>query len=332
MIQSKIVFLKITVMFLVMVAGWWCARRQYLAPALTKALSLLVVQLTFPALVFVQMLETVSFAALRRGWWIPVFAGLSIVLAAWVGKGLVGLFRVPTESRKTFVFLAALPNWVFLPLPIASGLYGAEGVRFVLLFNLGAQITLWTYGIRLLQDGKVEKQSAWRMLLSNVGVMATLAGVGLALCWPGMSSPDNSPIGQVWGLTLNGVLGSLKMIGDLTIPLSLLVAGAQLAELMRTSQFQWRPLLGVTLARLVMAPFVTLGTLKAVTLVMGVQLTELEFVTATVIVSMPVAISCSMFADHYNGDRGLSASGIFLTTLLSLLTVPAAVGCCHWLL
>jgi len=332
MLQSKIVFLKITVMFLVMVAGWWSARRQYLTPALTKGLSLLVVQLTFPALVFVQMLETVSFAAIQRGWWIPLFGGLSIVLAAWVGKALVGLFKVPLESRKTFVFLVALPNWVFLPLPIASGLYGAEGVRFVLLVNFGAQITLWTYGIRLLKDGTVEKQSPLRMLLSNAGVMATLAGAGLALCWPGMTTPSEAASGLVWGLTINGMIGALKMIGDLTIPLSLLVAGAQLAELLRSNQFQWRPLSGVTIARLGVAPLVTLLALKAVTLLVGVRLTEVELVTATVIVSMPVAISCSMFADHYNGDRGLTASSIFITTLLSLLTVPTAVWCCHWLL
>ncbi|MEI6167840.1 MAG: AEC family transporter [bacterium] len=329
MLQSKIVFLKITVMFLVMVVGWWSARRQHLSPTLTKAMSVLVVQLTFPALVFVQMLETVSISSLQRGWWIPVFAGLSIVLAAWAGRGAVGFFGVSAESRKTFVFLVALPNWVFLPLPIAAGLYGAEGVRFVLLYNLGAQITLWTYCIRLLKAEEVESQSAWRMLLSNAGVMATVAGVILALCWPGMTTQAEA--GPFRGLAINGVLGALKMIGDLTIPLSLLVAGAQLADLMKTSQFQWRPLIGVTLARLALAPFVTLLALKVVTMLVGVRLTELEFVTSTVIVTMPVAISCSMFADHYNGDRGLTASAIFITTLLSLLTVPAAVWCCHWL-
>lgn len=330
MIQSKIVFLKIAIMFLVMVAGWWSARRGYLSPPITKALSVLVVQLTFPSLVFVQMLETVSYPALQRGWWIPVFAGLSIVLAAWIGRGMLGLFRVAAESRKTFVFLVALPNWVFLPLPIAEGLYGAEGVRFVLLYNLGAQIILWTYGIRLLENGRVEQNPPWRMLMSNAGVMATLAGAALALCWPGMMASRDSGMG--WGLIIHGVMGSLKMIGDLTIPLSLLVAGAQLAELMRSSQFQWRPLSGVTLARLAVVPLVTILALKAVMLMLGVRLTELEVVTSTVIVSMPVAISCSMFADHYNGDRGLSASGIFFTTLLSLFTVPAAVWLCHRLI
>ncbi|MEI6563548.1 MAG: AEC family transporter [bacterium] len=332
MLQSKIVFLKITLMFLVMVAGWWASRRRYLTPALTKALSVLVVQLAFPSLVFAQMLETVSLSALKRGWWIPVFALGSIILAAWVGKGLAGLFRVAPTSRRTFVLLVAMPNWVFLPLPIAGGLYGAEGIRFVLLYNLGAQIILWTYGVHLIQEKGGEKVAVWRMLLGNVGIMATIGGAALALCWPGLTAPGDGLIGAGWRLMVNGGLGALKMIGDLTIPLSLLVAGAQLGELVGSSQFQWRPLIGVNLGRLVVAPLLTISVLVGVAHLLGVRLTEVELITSVVIVSMPAAITCSMLVENYNGDRGLSASGIFLSTLLSLLTVPVAVWCCHWLL
>jgi predicted permease len=332
MIQSKIVFLKIIIMFLVMVVGWFASKRQYLLPVLTKALSVLVVRLTFPALVFVQMLETVNRDALQRGWWIPVFGSASIVLASWIGYGCVRYFKVPPESRNTFIFLVSLPNWVFLPLPIAAGLYGADGVRFVLLVNLGAQITLWLYGVRVIQGGELVKLPPWRMVVTNVGVIATLAGAGLALLWPGIATFSDGSASTVWRLTISGLLGALKMIGDLTIPLSLLVTGALLAELVRVDQFKWCPLVGICLIRLMVAPCVTMLALKAITLLVGVSLTEMELVTATVIVAMPVAISCSMFVEHYNGDRGLSACSIFLTTLLSLVTVPAAVWCCHWLL
>ena len=43
MLESQIVFLKIVVMFLVMVVGWWAARRDYLTPVLSKALGVLLV-------------------------------------------------------------------------------------------------------------------------------------------------------------------------------------------------------------------------------------------------------------------------------------------------
>ena len=327
--QSQIVFLKIAVMFLVMVAGWWASRREVLTAALTKALSVLVVQLTFPCLILVQMLGTVNPAALRRGWWIPVFALVSIALAAWVGNLLAPLFRMEPERRRTFTFLIAIPNWVFLPLPIAEGLYGAEGIRFVLLYNFGAQIVLWTFGIRLLQGGRTDVP-VWRTLLGNAGIWATLGGAAGALVWPGAATLGHSGAAGGWRMLGDGAVGAMKMIGDLTIPLSLLATGAQLGKMVKASDFHWRPLAGVTVGRLVVAPVLTILLLKGGMMLAGIPLTEVEFITAAIIVAMPVAISCTMFAERFDGDGPLSASAIFSSTLFSLLTVQLAVGISHW--
>ena len=329
--QSQVVFLKIAVMFMVMVAGWWASRRDFLTPALTKALGILVVQLTFPCLIIVQMIGTVNPAALSRGWWVPLFALISIVLAAGVGRLFVPFFGLNPVSRRTFTFLVAIPNWVFLPLPIAEALYGAEGVRFVLLYNFGAQIVLWSFGIRILQGGK-PGLSAWRTLLGNAGIWATLGGAAVALLFPGAAMLGHSESSSGLWIFGDGVIGALKMIGDLTIPLSLLATGAQLGVMVKTSHFQWRPLVGVTIARLLVAPVLTILLLKGGMLVSGISLTEAEFITAVIIVAMPVAISCSMFSERFDGDGALSASSIFCSTLISLVTVPGLVFISHGLI
>lgn len=328
---SQVVFLKIAVMFLVMVIGWWAARRDLLTPAITKALGRLVVDLTFPCLILVQMLGTINPAALRRGWWIPVFALVSLMLAAWVGTFLASVFKIEPAKRPTFSFLIATPNWVFLPLPIAEGLYGAEGVRFVLLYNFGAQIVLWTFGVRILQHSKPDVPG-WRILLGNAGILATVGGGLIALLWPGAALLGHAGAQGGWAGVGDSVLGSLKMIGDLTIPLSLLATGAQLGKMVKGSDFQWRPLAGVTAGRLLIAPAVTMAILKGLILVTGIEMNEVEFITGTIIVAMPVAISCTMFAERFEGDGPLSASGIFTSTLISLITVPLAVGLSHWVM
>lgn len=331
MLESQLVFLKIAAMFLVMVAGWWAARRNILTPALTKSLSVLVVQLTFPCLIVVQMLGTVNPESLKRGWWVPVFALVSIVLASWVGRWLSPVFRVDESRRRTFAFLVAIPNWVFLPLPIAEGLYGGDGVRFVLLYNFGAQIVLWSFGIRILQGGG-KGEPVLRTLLGNAGIWATLGGAAVALLWSGAARLGHSGVNSGFWLLGDGLIGALTMLGDLTIPLSLLATGAQLGVMVKASEFQWRSLAGVTVARLLVAPSLTILLLKGVLLLMGVTLMESEFITAVIIVAMPVAISCTMFAERFGGDSQLSASSIFLSTLLSLVTVPVAVVVCHGLM
>jgi malate permease and related proteins len=330
MVESQVVLQKIGMMFLVMVVGWWSARRSYLTPAVTRGMGLLVVQLTFPALIFVQMTGTVTPMALRRGWWIPLFAFASIAIAAAIGKGMAPLFKLTDTRARTFAFLVAVPNWVFLPLPIAEGLYGSEGVRFVLLFNFGAQIVLWTLGIRLLQGGK-PGEPVWRALLGNAGIWATLGGVTLALVWPGAAQLGHSSQDTALWIMGDGVTAALKMIGDLTIPLSLLATGAQLAGMAKAGPNEWRILSAISFGRLVLAPVVTIVLLRGAVLMTGVSLTEAEFITAAIVTSMPVAISCTMFAERFDGDAELSASSIFSSTLLSLVTVPITVLICHGL-
>lgn len=329
MIEGQAAFLKIAIMFLVMVAGWWASRRDYLSPALTRALGILVVQVTFPSLILVQMLGSVNADAVRRGWWIPLFALASILLAEGVGRALSPVFRVGPLQRRTFSFLVGMPNWVFLPLPIAEALYGAEGVRFVLLYNLGAQAVLWTLGIRHLQGGKTGIP-VWLTLCGNMGILATIGGVAIALAWPGAATLGDTR-GSLGRIPAASLVGALKMIGDLTIPLSLLATGAQLGFMVKASQFHWRPLAGVTLARLVIAPAVTVLLLKGGLLLVGARMPEVDFMTAVVIVAMPVAISCTVFAERFGGDGDLSASAIFITTLVSLVTVPLSVIGSQWL-
>lgn len=328
---ALIVLQKTGIMFLVMLAGWLAHRRRWLGPEVTQGLSRFVVELAFPALVFTQMLRTVTGEALRTGWWVPLLAVFVIIGSAWVGRLGARLMRVEPVSRRTFVFLVAVPNWVFLPLLIADGLYGAEGVCFVLLFNIGAQIVLWTEGVRMLH-GRPVGRDAVKGLLGNVGLMATLAGIAVALVWPG-SALLGEKTAAASGLKTAGdtAIGALRMLGDLTIPLSLLVSGAQLGGRARSSDADTRALIGVIVTRLLVAPAVLLLVLWAGARLAGWRMPEVAFMTTAVIAAMPVGVSCAMFVEHFGGDGELSAGGIFYTTLLSLATVPAVVWLCRLL-
>ena len=227
--MARVVLIKIAAMFFVIVAGWLARRRGFLAADFTAILSRLVVDVAFPALVFTQMLRMVDAAALREGWICPVLCGLLIVVAYAVGLGLEPLFG-GTGRRNTFLFLVSTPNWVFLPLPIAEALYGAAGVRAVLLFNAGAQLVLLAFGVLDLHGtellGRAEPGG-------NAGLWATALGIGLALLFPAARNLEAFDAGtaSAGGLAGGAVVQALAMVGSLTIPLSLLAIGAQLGDL-----------------------------------------------------------------------------------------------------
>ncbi len=319
MADAWIVLNKIAVMFLVLLAGWLLCRRGLLAAPFQSALGRLVVDGTFPALVFTQMLTTVSRDTLRSSLWIPLLGFAVMALAAGVGLLAAGGLRDKSQ-RGTFAFVAGMPNWVYLPLPIVQGLFGVEGVRTVLLFNLGAQIFLWTGGMALIR-GKLERSDLTQLVL-NPGLLATVAGIAVALLVPGASAWGTATGDAGAGWWAGIIVQALTLVGNLTIPLSLLVTGAQLSGLAWDDPGHRGLVSGVVVLRLIVAPAVTIVLLHGAVQT-GLPLSDIARHTIFLIAAMPVAISCSMFAERFGGDVRLSAASIFASTLLSLATVPA---------
>jgi len=56
---------------------------------------------------------------------------------------------------------------------------------------------------------------------------------------------------------------------------------------------------------------------------MGFHLPLITRMVVVLVAAMPVAIVCSVMAERFGGDATLAAQGVFLSTLLSILTVPA---------
>lgn len=305
-----VVLAKIVVVLLLFGAGWLLRVRRVLADAALPTLSRLVVDVTFPALVLVQLPRTVSPEILRTAWLVPA-AGVVII-----GGGML-LGRALARSA-TGAFLIGLPNWIFLPLLIGQGLYGAAGVRTVLLFNVGAQIVLWTLGV-VTVGGRAHPGA----LLRNPGLVATGVGLALALAVPGVGELARGG-GGTGAVALGGraVIEALDLLGSITVPLSVLVTGAQLAD----ARGGGAPgeLMRVLIGRLLAVPALVAASLAGLA-ALGVPLARADRVLLLVIAAMPVALSGSLFAQRYGGDTALAARGVLVSTLLSLITVPALV-------
>lgn len=320
MTGAQLVLAKIAGMSVVILGGWVARRRGALTGPVTATISRLVVDVAFPALVFTQMIRTVDAAALRKEWLLPLLP-LAVVAVAAVAGLAVAPFCAASRERRTVLFLVVSPNWVFLPLPIAEALYGAAGVRVVLLCNVGAQLTLWLVGVSVLH-GTVK--GAARSLATNVGLWATAGGIAASVVFPGLrllADPRTAGTSPA-ALALSALLDAVGMVGSVTIPLSLLAIGAQLGALPLSALRPTRPLAGTLAARLVAAPLATVG-LMALAGRAGLQLAEVPRTVTVLLASMPVALVCSVMAERYGGDVDLSAQAVFVSTLLSIATVPA---------
>lgn len=305
------VVLRFLAMFLVVLVGWRARRAGWLTGSATAALGRLTVEVAFPCLTFTQMLRTVDAAVLASSWAELVVGALMLLLAGCVGAGAARLFA-PAGARATAIFLVGMPNWIFLPLPIASALYGDAGVKTVLLINVPAQLLLWTAGVGLLRGG-LKGAHSLREMATNPGLLATAAGILFALLLP------ESRGWEQHGGVAGALVQTMVMVGAVTIPLSLVVTGAQLGDL-ESSPASERLVPVVMVGRLVVAPLLTLALLLLASRVL--PLGPEALVVAAIIAAMPVAVSCGMFVERFGGDRQLTGRATLYSTVASVVTVP----------
>jgi hypothetical protein len=314
--ETAVVIVKIAAMFLVMLLGYVARRARRVDAATTSLLGALTADVCLPALTFTQLLATVDARRLAAGWMVPIVGAGVILLGQLVSALAWRIFAAPAQAR-TFIFLGAMANWIYLPLPIVQALYGAAGVEALLLTNAGAQLVLWTVGIATLRGGGLDL-AALRALVTNPGLIATAAGIVGALVLPPAAS-----VGSLVGYAGKTIVEPLTLVGSLTIPVSLLVTGAQLGAVPFTARPD-RATVGVILVRLAITPAIALAIAWLMARA-GIGLPRLPAALAVLVAAMPVAVSCSILTARYGQDTALASQSIFHSTALSVASVPVWV-------
>lgn len=316
---TLLVTLKIVTMSVVILVGWLCRRRGMISAETTSALARFTTDVTLPTLIFFQMIDTVDLQSLKTGWLVPVLGCAVITLGHVVGWACWRLFAC-REQAPVFILVCGLSNWIYLCLPIAEGLYGKEGLKNLFLANVGIQILFWTLGVAILHGGRLDRNSI-RRLATNPGLIATFLGIALALFHQAIAAPlAYAAANQPWSSIQTVLSDSLRMVGSLTIPLSLVVTGAQIAGAAMLHTHQRKPVVGVILIRLIIVPLLIVAALAL--LAAHTTLAPTPLMILAIIGIMPVAVSTAVLADRFNQDTALAAQSILWTTVLSILSVP----------
>ncbi|MCP5489045.1 MAG: AEC family transporter [Verrucomicrobia bacterium] len=299
-------------MALLVWGAWGVRRRGWVGPGFTRGLSRLTLEVFFPCLVLTQIIKTVEAGTLHTVGALGLYAAGMLGVSGWLAA-LVHRHRHLAVDRRSFVYCAVMPNWIFLPLAIAGPLYGDPGVALVILFNIPMQILLWTVGVAYLHHA-LRGTRAFRDLVLNPGLLAALVGTGIGIFW----KPDPGSAGWIESL-----FAIVARVGSVTVPVSLVVLGCQLeeaGELIGRSRGGHKD---VVWLRLLGAPVVAMVLLLATALLTGWPASHDSRMVLYLIASMPVAVSAPVFLARYGREAGFAAQSVLRSTLVSMITVPA---------
>ena len=266
-----------------------------------KVIADLVVNITNPATILYAV--GTSSHALSNGAVLGIL-GLTIVVLGGqmlLGSGYTKALRLKADTAGVYRFMLVFSNCGFLGYPVLRALYGGEAVFVASMYVLIFQILSFTYGVRQISAGSAASREFDIKKFCTPMVITSLLALVLYL-----TNVRFHPM----------VLETLSLLDRITSPASMLVIGCVLASYpLKTIFGRWHVYLFCVI-RLIVIPVIVWAILRLFitdSLILGVMV---------VLSAMPAATNTVLLTAKYGGDEPTAASGLFLSTLLSLITLP----------
>ena len=292
-------------LFVIVIVGYMTGKLGYMGGEFDRKLSSLVINWTCPALI---LSSAMTGELPDRRFILPLLA-ISVVtylvltgVAFWLPRFLTR--RKDDEGVVGFAMMFG--NVGFMGYPVVASIFGHEAVFYAAVLNVVNTFAVFTVGTILVTGkGEVEGPHFQKKVLYSTPMLSaylTMLIVALEL--------DNIPA---------CISQPLTMIGDITVPAALLIIGSSM------SQLPLRALMGnatvyiTTVMRLVVVPV----AMYFLCLLLGFDPYVVNI--NTVVIAMPVATYGTILCLKYNRDTSLMAEVTFITTLLSMITIPLLV-------
>lgn len=245
-----------------------------------------------PCLIFVSLMETeIDRAALVTIAWATIAAYGVLTVVFWGIVAALGL------DRQTYLAPLIFGNTGNLGLPLALFAFGDVGLGYAVVIFAIMGIWSFTFGVWLVSGG-----GSLVKVVQEPLVWATLAG-GVFL-WQGWETP-------VWATN------TIRLIGQMAIPLMLITLGVALARLSPRS-----------LSRAVGLSALKIALCAAAGLAAGLWfgLAPVALAVLVLQVSTPVAVTSYLLAEKYGAKSDEVAGLVVVSTILSVVTIPLTLA------
>ena len=291
---------QVIILALIMGIGILARKKGMLNTEVNSKLSDFLLNITLPCLIVTSFSFAYSAEMMNNVKMIFLYSVLIHIVLILISK--VFAVKFSEGSRKVIRFATVFSNSGFMGFPVLLGLYGNIGVFYGAVFNVPWNIFMLSFG-SMLFTGKKDLKSMKRVII-HPGIIATV--IGMLMFVFSLSMP----------LPLEKALAS---VGAMTTPLSMIIVGSMLAEIKLKEVFSGFAVYYVSALRLIAAPLLTLAIMKLLNA--DHLLTEI----AVTIEAMPAAVIGTVLANKFGGDTKLASRCVFISTIISMVTIPLIV-------
>ena len=262
-------------------------------------------RLLIPCMAVSVMIRQYSPDALAKG--LGMMTGCVLVLLAGAAAGaFVGLVRRKSDDLSAVLLPCVMfINANFIGFPVIQALYGEESLVYANFFMIPYRLLFYTLMPMLFKgisgSGARELFRSVLRAANNPGVCATAAGLVIAV----LELPVPGP-----------VLASLTRLGDAALPLGMMACGMYISQGGFPSALLSPGCLAAAACRNLLVPLIVWG------LLCRADIDPLVFRELVIFAALPIPSMAALFAKQYGRNAELAASMVFVSTALSVVTLP----------
>lgn len=307
--HQQVIIHQILILSFLALIGVLAAKFRIITEEVKNSIAKLVFNVTLPLLIFSSVTKiSLSSDLLRNSLFVFVGGAILITLLFLSGELNRKILRLKGGTGNVHVIHTMFGNVAFLGYPLFSALFpNGEGLFYAVIYHFTQDIFIWTLGIVLFQKGKNMKLKEKLIHLLNPNTIAFSVG----LIW------------IVIGIPLPSLIKDpLAGMGQTTIYLAMLYVGAILFEQPLKGIFAKSSVYLLGFTKMLAIPFLFLIILVFLKNHFGLIFAN----EATMVLLMQGAMPCMtmivVLARRFESDDVLATQNFFVTSLLSLITLP----------
>ncbi len=305
--------LQMLILFTVVLLGAVARKLRLMNDDFDALLSKLVMTVALPGMILNSVLGNTD---MPDSGTIMMMLGYSTVLYAfmcvfaWVFVRV--LYRgVSKPAQGAHAYLIAFGNTGFIGFAVLGAIMGSNSVLYGAIYNIPYNVFMFSVGMLFIASTGSDGVAAKKPLKEQA------KAVGKQLLSPCLISCFAAVILALLGITDSGYIGqTCNLLGEMTVPCAMLVIGSTLAKqpIKQMLNDGWSYLTSVM--RLAGMPLI-------IYFVGGLFIRD-PYILAVIVIesAMPAASSGIMMCLAYGGDTMAMSRGTFITTILSMITLP----------
>jgi len=303
---TQIIIVQVLIFSLIALIGVVAHKVGIFSDTSRQTLARIIIDITLPFLIFSTFTHIEYKPELFKNAAIVfVLALLNLLIFKFAGTYTSKLLKLNKQQTDVYTLHSMFGNIVFFGFPLLDALFpGGTGVFYGTVYQLVSNAFTFTYGVYRFSNG-TQKRPWLKLLNPNTAALA----IGIVF--------------MVYKIKVPEVLSdSFTNLGKCTSPLSMIYIGALLASMKLNDSFKTLSIYILSFSKLLFMPVIISVIYLFSLQFLGLGISREPFIILILQAAMPCQTIIVVMSQRYNSDYKLAAGNLFITSVLSIITLP----------